>query len=199
MYSRFYYSFDEEIGRQALLQHIIRRAIQAGISKSTLIFNTDEALLFLLENQYTSNNIDEEKFQYSIKDLILNYRLLTDTYKVVEIVIENEEEIRIVSNPLFAEWVESHLTNKFFKPFVFIKRRRFEEKGQLFSPPWGSIIIFKLNSTSLKHNQLPSWVREQIFEKLTGENLTRELNRVIKMQLKTWIDEKPWIDLNLNK
>src|SRR6218665_1330695 len=41
MYSAFFNSTDEEIGREAFLQHILRRAYNEGVSRKTLIWRTD--------------------------------------------------------------------------------------------------------------------------------------------------------------
>ena len=49
-YSNFFSSSDQELGRQALLQHLMRRAISSGMSQSTLVWNTDSGFLYAAES-----------------------------------------------------------------------------------------------------------------------------------------------------
>ena len=193
MYKSFYYSSDEEIGRQAFLQHLIRRLMNHGLDRAFLIFNTDEGLLNLIENIESKSLLSNNKnYPYSLRDLVINYRLLTDTNKVCEISIEKEDDMRIINNPVFSDWLENYISSKHQEFFVFVKKRRFEETGLLFQPPIGSISIFKISSGLLKHNFLPNWLQEMIPKNVAGEQINKQIANALHNEVKKWVEEKPW-------
>ncbi|GAB4017849.1 hypothetical protein GCM10028808_50510 [Spirosoma migulaei] len=193
MYKSFYYSSDEEIGRQAFLQHLIRRLLKSGINRSFLIFNTDEGLLNLIENIESRNSIDEQtSYQNTLKDLVIHYRLLSDTNKICEISIERTDDLRIINNPVFSDWLERYLSSKNLEVFVFVKKRRFEEQNVLFPPPAGSVSIFKISSGSLKHSFLPQWLQKMTLENTSGDQLHKQVSSVLHSEIKKWIKDKPW-------
>ena len=51
---------DEELGRQAGLQHLMRRAIDEGLPRSALIWKTDESLLAAIETLPTASATPDE-------------------------------------------------------------------------------------------------------------------------------------------
>ena len=195
MYDKFYNSSDEEIGRQAYLQHLIRRAYNEGMSRKSIIWNTDERLLFDIEsfkNRYIKNH---QKFSSnSLEELVQRYRLLESPEKILEIEINDFETFSIVKNPRFANWLEQFLTTPTFEPFVIINSKRYNNENTLFKSNGGNIKIFSLNNSALKFGQMNDIIREnnppaKIIKK--GE-IKKVLNRIINDN----IVEKPWLKLD---
>jgi HD superfamily phosphohydrolase len=48
LYTAFFEADEGEIGRMAFLQHLMRRALDAGLERSQLIWSTDEGLMYLM-------------------------------------------------------------------------------------------------------------------------------------------------------
>ncbi|OON70290.1 hypothetical protein B0919_06045 [Hymenobacter sp. CRA2] len=202
MYKSFYNSTEEELGRQAFLQHLIRRLTHYGLSRTSLIFNTDDGLLNLMENIENGLSVHQKNGQHfstSLKDLVLQYRLLADTHKIVEINIEDESELRIINNPLFSEWLEDHLKSNHFEPFVFVKKRRYNEDTLLLPLPAGCLMIFKVSATALKHSHLPNWMQTLIPKETSGDLLSKKINECVNVELKKWLKSKPWHKLSTKR
>lgn len=199
MYSKFYSAHDEELGRQAFLQHIIRRAYKQGMSKASIIWNTDEGLLNLIEKYSetqlqgnTQNNIYNSSI--SLKELVHRYRLLDSTHKVIEIPVDSSSEFKIVKNPAFASWLEDELTTSTFEPFVIVNAKRFNDQKSLFNNEGGIIQIFKLGSTELKAGQLPKWTKDSIINE--GKMITtKTLNKIAAEKVQLAMKKKPWLNL----
>lgn len=199
MYRRFYDSSDEELGRQAFLQHLIRRAYNEGLPMQTIIWNTDDSLLSTIEKfKPIGNKVEKHGFLYSVEELTQRYRLLESPSKFAIINIENQESLRILQNPVFSNWLELKLSNSFFEPIVIINSRRYYISKELF-PNAGEIIIFKLGNATLKHKQLPDWIRNEIPEKFKGKKIQQYFNKVLEKKINIWIKERPWQELNKNR
>jgi len=198
MYLKFFSSHDEELGRQAFLQHLIRRAHKQGMSKASIIWNTDEGLLYSIErfsdihNKENINSINE--FPISLKELIERYRLLESAYKIFEIPIDNINDFKIVKNPEFASWLEEELTTSTFEPFVIINAKRYNEQKSLFNNEGGLIQIFKLSNTELKVGQLPNWIKESFPNESKIMN-SKAVYKIIEEKVQSSIQTKPWLKL----
>jgi len=194
MYDLFYNSTSEELGRQAFLQHILRRAHAEGLSKQSMIYNTEDSLLHQISTIDETKNTNENRI--TLKDLVQSYILLESTFKIAEIPIETKEDLILFCNPLFAEWLEEILTFKYFEPFVFINSRRFQtENTELFPPIPGSILIFKLHTANFKIEQLPKWIQGSIQDQNTQTNLSKSFRNVIINMIKTEKNKKSWLNL----
>ncbi|MCX7049901.1 MAG: HD domain-containing protein [Candidatus Sumerlaeota bacterium] len=82
LYYAFFNSSEQELGRQAFLQHLCRKALQVGIPSHQLTWNTDEGFLSLLENfkeSESKNNISE------LRELVQHYRLFEPCVLLQEI------------------------------------------------------------------------------------------------------------------
>lgn len=191
LYKSFFNSSDIELGRQAFLQHLIRRAFNEGLSRKTIIYSTDELLLYSIENY---KSVDSSKFQYqnTLKSLVSSYRLLDSIYKFATILIEDEQTLQQLLNPLFANWLEVKLSSSTFEPFVIINQRRYEKSDELFKSHCGEICIFKLRDPNVKLEQLPEWLKIELPKNLKGSILLKECSKIIGKQLENWIESKPW-------
>src|SRR6266404_10285 len=123
-YSAFYNSSEQELGRQAFLQHLMRRAVKAGLSRRSLIWNTDEGLL------HTIAAIDEQNVgrrKATLSELVERYRLIEPTQRLFEVELE-EAELRILRTPATISWMEEHLSSGNLEVLVFISPRRFARR-----------------------------------------------------------------------
>lgn len=198
MYSKFYSSHEEELGRQAFLQHLIRRAYKQGMSKTSIIWNTDEGLLYSIENLFEKHldaNVQNiYNSSISLKELVQRYRLLESAHKIIEIPIDNKNDFKILNRPAFTSWLEDELTTPTFEPFVIINAKRFNDQNSLFNKEGGLIQVFKLSSTELKRGQLAKWVREKISNDVKMIN-AKVLNKIAAEKIKISLKEKPWLNL----
>lgn len=192
LYKRFYES-KNDLGRQAFLQHIIRRAYNSGFPNKPIIYSTDDSLLNKIEN-FKGNNIEFEGKSYknSISILINKFRLLEDIDLLTSIPIENEDDLRVLSNPTFANWLELKLFNDTFEPFVLINKKRFKDNSRLFDEVYGEICIYVLNSSSIWRDVMPNWIKDNINTNLPNDLLFNSINEIIKSNIKEWIKTKPW-------
>jgi len=202
MYFKFYSSHEEELGRQAFLQHLIRRSYKQGMSKTSIIWNTDEGLLYAIE-RFSENHLKENikniyNSAISLKDLVERYRMLESTFKVIEVAIDNIYDFKTIKNPAFASWLEDELTTSTFEPFVNINAKRFNEQKSLFKSEGGLIQIFKLSSTELKLGQLPKWIQQKIPNdaKMIKSKI---LNNIVAERVKCSLKQKPWLNLTQNR
>lgn len=193
LYGNFFNSTDIELGRQAFLQHIIRRAFNEGLTKKSVIWSTDESLLYMIEN-HKANEIEKKMYPNTLKSLVKSFRMLEKTYKYTSVLIDNNNDLRKLSNPLFANWLEKELSNEFFEPFVIINQRKYKEKRTLFSPHVGEIQIYRLTSVPLKINQLPEFIKNDMPQNISGSKIESEFNRILKNKISQWvqIEPKPW-------
>lgn len=198
LYSRFYLSSDEELGRQAFLQHLMRRAARAGMPRSSIVWNTDERLLAAIES------FDEEDpGDYTpLRELVQRYRLLEAPYKIAAVEIDSKDALRALRAPQSVAWIEEHLSSPGFEPFVMVSPRRYVPEGgqaSLFPSAAGSILIFKLGRT-LKREQLPEWLREAMPAHVNGpKRLTGWMTQALHDACSAWVEEKPWMKLTRSR
>ncbi len=196
LYKKFYES-KNDLGRQAFLQHIIRRAYNAGFPNKPIIYSTDDSLLRKIEG-FAEKEIefDGKKYKNPISNYINKFRLVEDVIQLTSIPIETEDELMILSNPTFANWLELKLFNDTFEPFVLINKKRFKDSSVLFDDIHGEICIYILNSSSIRRKILPDWIKDSIDTSLPNDLLINSINEVIKRNIKAWIKTKPWHSLN---
>ena len=130
LYWAFFGSSDEELGRQAFLQHLMRRALRAGLPRHSLIWNTEDGLLQAIREV----DLQEGPSNASLSDLVRRYRLLEPTRKLLAVAIEDSEQFRVLSLPQATDWIEKQLSTADFEPFVIMaaRRRGASERGNSF-------------------------------------------------------------------
>ncbi len=190
MYSKFYNSSDIEIGRQAFLQHLIRRVYKEGLSRKNIIWKTDDQLLNIIE---TYNNYQETGiFKSSLQELVQRYRLLEQTEKIYSFEL-NDEQHRVLKNPLAASWIENKISTKSLDLFVIVRSKRFYQSNSLFSIGVGSIDIYKLGITNITLAQLPDFIKDEFNRELVNKFSVKSFKKIIDKQLTKWIDKRPWL------
>jgi HD superfamily phosphohydrolase len=194
-YSAFYNSSEQELGRQAFLQHLMRRAVKEGLSRRSLIWNTDDGLL------NTIAGIEERKTssrRASLSELVERYRLIEPTERIFEVELEDEEEVRILRQPTSISWLEEHLSSPTLEVLLFVSTRRFveHEKNSLFPSTFcGALIAFKLGE-DIHYRQLPSWLRTRIPSDLKSGRLKRMLSEAVASEIPGWTKERPWFSMS---
>ena len=192
LYSAFFDSSDEEQGRQAFLQHLCRRGVDANISRHRMIWNTDEGFLSLLET-YTETSPGENALK--LPELVQRYRLLEPLNLIAAIPVEDDETLRTLAAPAAVSWIEHQLCSSTFEPFVSVNSRRHAGKKSidtLFPPASGVINIFKLGEVT-KVNQLPDWLQQAAPRNISPHSVNQHLSKTITKRLSTWVREKPWL------
>src|SRR5581483_2172081 len=99
---------DEELGRQAFLQHLIRRTVRAGFPRSRIIWNTDELLLAAM--QHLEDLTDGSRWP-SISEMVHRYRLLEAPNRIARLDIDDPEHVRVLKLPQATAWIESELSS----------------------------------------------------------------------------------------
>ena len=194
LYSAFYNSSDEELGRQAFLQHLGRKALLMAIPRVQLVWNTDEGFLTLLE---TFEGRMSGSGESGLKELVQRYRLLEPVVQIAETSIDEDEALRVLNSPVAVNWIERELSGHAFEPFVMINVRRYvngESRETLFPPAPGSLTVFKLGQAT-KANQLPVWLRQELPGNFTSQSLRRFLSEALQKRVSVWVREKPWLKL----
>lgn len=191
-YRNFFFCSSDEMGRQAFLQHLLRRAFREGLPRKAVLSMGDSDLLRSISVLQSESSADAVS---DLAELVDRYQLLDATFEVLNVPIEDRWKARILSAPRAVAYIEERLASKAFEPFVMVALRRegVGERGVLFPPPIARLLAFKLGR-GLTWTQLPAWLRQRIDRRLTGKALLMELRKSIAPAIDEWIVEKPWLN-----
>lgn len=192
LYSSFFNASDEELGREAYLQFLMRRALRAGYPRANLIWNTDERLLFDFET-FSETPVTLQG-RTSLSELVLRYRLLESPTLVARVDIHDENLLWAAKNPEFCDWLEGQFDVPEIDYFTAVSKRRYTSQigsDDLFPPPEGSILLYKLGGMP-KLAQLPTWLQRHIRAGNSTSSLQNEVRRRLEMLVPTWLQDKPW-------
>lgn len=197
LYHLFYTSSDEELGREAFLQHLMRRAITLGFPRISLIWNTDNSLLSYLENFEPNVSGVSNK---NLRELVQRYRLLEDPKKIAQIDIESEDTLRALSPPYVIAWIESKLSTRNFEPMIMVSSRRYTPQNSefLFPTPLASLLVFKLGPR-VTREVLPKWLQKDMPDYLQGKTLENNISRILHKHTEIWISERPWLNFTTER
>jgi HD superfamily phosphohydrolase len=192
LYSAFFEAGDTELGREAFLQHLMRRALRAGILRRSVIWNTEDGLLSEIAN------LDDRGAGHyvSLSALVRRYRLLEPPHRIIALAIEDPEVFRALQTPQAATWIESQLSTEDLEVFVMVSARRWAsgpDASSLVRRPDGALLAFKLG-TDWRYEQLPEWLRSELPAALQGRLLTTNVGRVLLSRLRQWAAERPWLE-----
>ncbi len=191
-YDKFFAASDQELGRQAFLQHLMRRALEAGLPRRVLIWSTDEGLLNTMAA--TEDSLSPARYP-PLRELVERYRLLEPTTKIVQVDVESHDLLRELRLPHVAAWVERELSSADLEPFVMVSARRYAgatSDPSLFPPTCGTLLAFKLGGDP-RHRQLAPWMRARIPSYLSGERLRRAIAELMRRSLVEWTKQRPWL------
>lgn len=196
LYDKFYRCTDEEHGRQAYLQHLMRRAIRAGMPRQALIWSTDADFLRAL-NDYTH---DDDCFPTILSELVQRYLLLEAPFKLADIPIDSPETLRVLQIPQAVAWIEEQLASRGLEPMVMVAAHRAmpANSQSLFPAAMGSVQVYKLGS-GIERDKLPEWLRREIPEKMKGCRLANKVTSILYDKVNGWSREKPWLRFNTTR
>jgi hypothetical protein len=190
LYRIFFESSDRELGRQAFLQHLIRRTLLTNISRRQIVWNTDEGLLAAMAS------VDDDSREWpGLSEMVQRYRLMENTYKVLEIGIDDEDTLRALRLPQAAMWIEQQLSTPELEPFVFVYARRFGGSSQatdLLPPALGVLSVHKLGGEP-HYFHFPEWIRAGLPHKIEGKRLRSAIHEVVRRKIPDWVKTRPWL------
>jgi HD superfamily phosphohydrolase len=192
LYSAFFEAGDSELGREAFLQHLMRRALRAGILRRSVIWNTEDGLLA----DIASLDDSAAGHYVSLSALVRRYRLLEPPHRIIALAIEDAEVFRALQTPQAATWIERQLSTNDLEVFVMVSARRWASgpsDGALVRRPDGALLAFKLGA-DWKYEQLPDWLRSELPAALQGRLLTTNVGRVLLSKLRQWAVDRPWLE-----
>jgi HD superfamily phosphohydrolase len=189
-YRAFYEATDEEFAREALLQHIMRRAIDEGLPRRTLVWTTDDSLLSTvarLSSELTPSWI-------SFEEIVERYRLMESLQVVFTAEIDDDAVLRSIGHPEAIRWIERELSSDELETCVLLSARRFGDSPSpsLFPPAVGVLRAFKLG-VELQYHHLPAWAKPRISSHLSGGRLRKAFAAATGKALRGWATEKPWL------
>jgi len=199
LYGMFFNSSDQELGRQAFLQHIMRRALRCGLPRRTLVWNTDDELLHTIADFDKHSTFASSP---SLRELVERYRLLEETHTLVSVPIESQETLRALSLPQATTWIEEQLTGCDLDVFTMvISRRSTVAHGELdlFPSAVGALLVYKLGGIDIKHGQLPDWCKPEIPSHLRGRRLRVAFGELIRRSVDAWSVQRPWLEFHARR
>jgi HD domain len=188
LYGVFFESSTEEVGRQAFLQHLMRRAVSAGLPRRVLLWNTEPQLLDAIARAPEGGGM------YPLSELVQRYRLLEAPTLLFAEQIDDEETFRALSLPQAATWIEEALSTSALEAVVFLAARRWSagETSSLLPPAPGALFVFKVGGPP-KVQHFPDWLRSELPPRASGAVLSRSLRRAISRRLPIWTEARPWL------
>lgn len=190
MYGAFYSASAEERGREAYLQHLFRRALDADVPRHQLVWNTDDGLLSLLSRFPAEQN----RYHVSLSDLTRRYRLMETPRYVLGIKIQDPEDFRVLRLATAASWIERQLSTEYMEPIVSVTARRFSNPDDdltLIPPEAGQLQLFVLGS-DITFDVLPAWLQEKVGRRVAGRKLVARIKEVLTSDIEEWIRTRPW-------
>lgn len=144
-YYRFFFdSNDEEKGRQALLQFIIRESVHLGFLREQMLKKTDEGLISSIF-EFSHKLGSDGKI---LSDAVRKYRQLEAIPKITEIPIDDEYVLNAFRVKASIKWIERNLRQPGFVPMLFFAKRKFSNqllpKNSLFGYSKAYLAVFAL-------------------------------------------------------
>jgi HD superfamily phosphohydrolase len=190
MYGAFYSASAEERGREAFLQHLFRRALDAGIPRHQLVWNTDDGLLSLL----SVADMPSTSWHVPLPELTRRYRLMESPRHVLALKIQSAEDFRSLRLAIAASWIEKQLRTEFMEPIVSVSARRFDDPTEeltLIPAEAGQLQLFVLGSEPT-FGVLPSWLQIKLGRRYSGQQLVARIREVLRSEIDNWVKTKPW-------
>ena len=168
-YRLFFDSNDDEKGRQALLQFLIRESARLGFPKERMLKTTDEGLIYSITD--FANRTGREA-QY-LSDAVRKFKCLEPITKVTDLQIDDINILNSFRVKNSINWFEKNLRKPGFIPMIFLAKRRFSEslmpKDSLFPYPKACLSIFALYEP--KHGRSLATTKSHNIYKLQKELL----------------------------
>ena len=186
-YSLFFDSGDQELGRQAFLQHLMRSALRQGITRRNLIWNTDSGFLTALERLETP-----DRSSYPLEELVVRYRLMEPVTKVADVEIRESEKLAVLIGAEAVAWMERQFEAPESHYFVMVSRNRGGEKREdIFDNPVGRFLLFRLGE-NVSREHLPEWLGSMVGSVVAARRLKNRIAEAIAIRLEDWWSVRPW-------
>ena len=190
LYSAFFDANDDELGRTAFLQHMMRRALDAGLERSRMIWATDEELLSAIARLEDTASDD---FRPALTELAQRYRLLETPECIARVAIEDTVTLRVLRHPDAVAWVTACLRSERFEPMVVVMSRRFSANRPqtLFPEAAGTLYIFHLGSER-KTRELERRLHAVLDGRLKSTLSRASASSLLSDAIQIWVTERPW-------
>lgn len=186
-YGLFFDSGDQELGRQAFLQHLMRSALRQGISRRNLVWNTDNGFLAALEKLETP-----DRSSYPLEELVVRYRLVEPVTKIADVEIREPEKLAVLIGPEAVSWMERKFEAPESHYFVMVSRNRGgAEKDDIFGSPVGRFLLFRLGENFAREH-LPEWLGGMVGPVTATRRLKNKIAEAIAICLEDWWSVRPW-------
>lgn len=194
LYQAFFQSSDDELGRQAFLQHLMRRALDAGLPRPSLIWKTDDALLAAMEALHEP---PAHVMRATLRELVDRYRLMEAPSKIGHVEISSGESLRALRHPRAARWIEKQFSGLGFDVMAMVLSRRFGAglSQSLFPPAQGALLLFKLGA-NLSWEQLPEDLAGEIPKTTHARKLSVQISTALGNRIDNWVFERPWLQFS---
>ena len=198
LYAAFFSADGEELARTAFLQHLMRRALDAGLGREYLVRATDAELIRRIG---AMDDVGANDFRSGLSELVQRYRLLEAPVCIANVPLVDDATLRILRHPDAVAWMTRCLRTERFEPMLLVMSRRFGSgrTESLLPDAVGTFLVFHLGSRG--------GVREFIgrLNELRGDGTGRmgreggEPNRALANCLHEWRREKPWLIENRHR
>lgn len=189
LYTAFFEAEDAEVGRMALLQYLMRRALDAGVDRSQLIWATDEELMSTIARL---DDTPSDDFRPALRELVQRYRLLETPTSVARVAIEDSTTLQVLRHPDAIAWMTRHLRSERFEPLILVMSRRFPgvHPRTLFPEPAGTLFIFHLGPER-RIRELEKRLRA---DGAAQEGRSASITHLLLTAVRVWAMEKPWLE-----
>lgn len=198
LYTAFFDADGEELARTAFLQHLMRRALDAGLEREYLVRATDDELIRRIG---AMDDLGAEDFRAGLSELVQRYRLLEAPVCIANVPLVDDATLGTLRHPDAVAWMTRHLRTERLEPMLLVMSRRFGTGStqSLLPEAVGTLLVFHLGSRGGSREL----VRKLL--ELRGGGAERrkrgggEANRVLSKCLEEWKQEKPWLVENRHR
>lgn len=162
------------------------------MSRRSLIWNTDERLLFQME---TLEEEGRPLQQASLAELVQRYRLLEAPDTIAHVSLDDAETVQVIGLPQSVAWIEEHLATAGFQPFAMVIKARSAARRRptsLFPPSPGALLLFKLGGP-LRPVHLPGWLKGRDHRLHRVDTVSRQqFEGLLIPRIAEWCSTRPW-------
>lgn len=201
-YRRELYEFfdrptDEEQGREAFLQYLIRRSYDSGLPRKVILWNTDDGILEAIRRLGQEATRDDGG-RAGLEELVQEYRLMRPTTKLAECFIDDPRGLQVLQNPIARNYIERQMERLLREPaFVSVTRARRATRNvqtSLFGSEVGSVRLFgleKSNKERLLADRLGG--RSNIDRRARHGDPQEALAGEFVSRVQEWVTDRPWL------
>ena len=189
LYTSFYEADETELGRTGFLQHLMRRALDAGMQRAQLIWTTDEDLM---DKMAAIDDTAPDDFRPALSELVQRYRLLETPCCLARVPIHDEATLRTLRHPDAVSWITRRLRSARFEPMILVMSRRFPASypKTLLPEAAGTVFVFQLGAEA-KTRELERQIRA-VSPACAESGSSASVASLLDLALRAWALRKPW-------